>query len=332
MTSIALIQLTDRHTEVFGGLIALFSDLFKHIHIYYTPYSSDYSHYYKKALKHEKSTIYLHHNENKQLKPHNLYVFVTGYDYITEYDRFNHLIDSIPKSQLLLLSHHSDEYEELKELRTSGVFAITPVYKSAPCFLTYSDIPLKTFKPMKNNKINILLSGFTNPFNKDLNGFTHMLRQFARHRINCFKFHVVNYYPIPEFEDFGDLCKVYVDSKASDMIRLLSHVDYVMTLTKKNSSYHKKQLTGIIPLAVSMGVPLIVDKDLARIYGLSSKNSIIYEYPKENSVTTIKDTVLSLVHKQNRYKTLRKNMIVYRNRMVHYYKGKMKKYLNKLKL
>jgi hypothetical protein len=328
MSSIAIIQLTDKHTEVLGGLITLFGDLFKHIHIYYKSYPSDYANLYKNELKSSKYSVYLH-KDHFEMGKHNLYVFMTGVEYISEYDDNKSLIDSIPSSRVLLLSHHSDEYDELKHLQVGGIFAISPVYKKVPYFLTYADMK-RPIKSMTNGKINILLSGFTNPLNKDLRGFIHMLRQFYKYNITCFKFHVVNYYPIPEFEEYGDLCKVYVDMKAAGMMRLLSQVEYVMTLTKKNSSYHRKQLTGIIPLAVSMGVPLIIDRDLAQIYKLSSQNCVIYDYPSEKNFQVIKETVVSLIHCQNKYRTLRKNMNSYRNRMMAYYKNKMKKYVQSI--
>jgi hypothetical protein len=337
MSSIAIIQLTDKHTEVLGGMLTLFGDLFKHIHIYYKSYASDYANYYKNELKSSSYTVYLHDlNKDSTVSfgKHNLYVFMTGMEYVDEYDKYKEQIDAIPCSKVLLLSHHADEYNELKDLPVGGIFAISPVYKKekVPYFLTYSDMK-KPIKSMHNDKINILLSGFTNPHNKDLRGFIHMLRQFHKYNITAFKFHVVNYYPIPQFEEYGDLCKVYVDLKAAGMMRLLSRVEYVMTLTKKNSSYHKKQLTGIIPLAVSMGVPLIIDKDLANIYRLSSQNCIVYDYPSENSFQVVKETVLSLMSRMarsNRYKKLRKAMYAYRDRMIQYYKNKMKKYVQKV--
>ena len=101
-----------------------------------------------------------------------------------------------------------------------------------------------------------------------------------------------------------------------------------MTLAKKNSSYHKKQLSGIIPLAVSTGTPLIIDKDLATIYGFSKKNSVIYPFTGMN---TIQDVVLSLQEiSQKRYSSLRKNLIEMRKKVINKDSTRMKEYVQKI--
>ena len=197
-------------------------------------------------------------------------------------------------------------------------------------FLTYANIVDKKYtrKSKINGKINILLSGFTNPDNKDLDGLIKLLDYLYDNSIDLFKFHVVNYYPLEELDVYGDLCKVYVDLKAKEMMKLLAEVDYVMTLTRKNSSYHRKQLTGIIPLAISMGVPLIIDKDLAHIYEVSPKNSVVYPF---TGVNTIKKTVLSLISiSPSKYNSLKKGVLSYRKKMVSHYQKKMKSYVKKI--
>lgn len=144
MSSVAVIQLTDRHTEVVGGMITLFGKLFKYIDIYYKSYDSDFCNYYKDILKSPDYTIRLHKNP-KKIGKHDLYVFMTGLEY------FDFEEDIIPPERTLLLSHHVDEYkEDLKYLKDiAGVFAISPVYKKykkVPYFLTYSNIVNKIEK------------------------------------------------------------------------------------------------------------------------------------------------------------------------------------------
>lgn len=321
--SVAFLQLTERHTEVFGGLITLFKDLFEKLDFYYIPYQSDFSKYYKQIFgKDVKMTFHnLLSNPNISLS-HNLYVFVTALEYIDNLDNNDYNLSKIPKNKILLLSHHADEIHQLFEF-SSSVFAITPVYKKVPSFLTYFNLQKYT-KNVKNNKINILLSGFTNPDNKDLNRLIKIFDMLKKQNNRQFIFHIINYYPLVKLKKYSDICKLYIDANSKTMMKLLNKSNYVMTLTKNNSSYHKKQLTGILPLAVSLGIPLIIDKPLAKIYGLSRNNSITYSF------NNLKDTILSLPSISNeKYDKLKKNLSNYRKKMISYNKKKMKKMIQR---
>ena len=133
-------------------------------------------------------------------------------------------------------------------------------------------------------------------------------------------------YPIEELDNYKRICKVYVDMSARKMMKLISEADYVLTLVKKNSSYHRNQLSGIIPLAVSIGTPLIIDRDLAEIYGLSESNSLIYDFSGPN---TIKNTVLNTRKSQSKDQRS-KSLIRYRDKMINVYQKKMKEFLKKI--
>ena len=133
-------------------------------------------------------------------------------------------------------------------------------------------------------------------------------------------------YPIEELDNYKRICKVYVDMSARKVMKLISEADYVLTLVKKNSSYHRNQLSGIIPLAVSIGTPLIIDRDLAEIYGLSESNSLIYDFSGPN---TIKNTVLNTRKSQSKDQRS-KSLIRYRDKMINVYQKKMKEFLKKI--
>ena len=237
-------------------------------------------------------------------------------------------------SQTLLLSHHTSQKAELQKLGTLGVFSISPVYHKVPYFLSFykSRNIDKSKSPTKSSpSLTLLFSGYTNPDNKDLKGLIRLLDHVQREKLPI-KVNVVNYYPIEELDEYTPICKVYVDMSARKMMKLISEADYVLTLAKKNSSYHRNQLSGIIPLAVSIGTPLMIDKDLAEIYGLSESNSLIYEFSGPN---TIKNTVLNvLIKKQSskgqckgQNKEQRRSLIRYRNKMIKVYQKKMKEFL-----
>lgn len=316
--SIALIQLTDKHTEVMGGLISLFQKSFRNFYIYYERYPSHFCNYYKSELETKTLSIHLRSIKGKpKIGKHDLYVFATALEYI----EFNPQKWGIPPCRTLLLSHHSGQYSELKG-KGAGTFAISPVYKKVPHFLTYFNL---SSNKVKEKKINIFLSGFTNPNNKDLTGLRRLFLFLQKNEITDFRFHITNYYPIEELDEFSSICKIYVDVKANKMMKLLSNANYVMTLAKKNSSYHTKQLSGIIPLAVSTGTPLIIDQELANIYGFSKKDSIIYPFTGMN---TIRDVVLSLQEiSQKKYSSLRKNLISMRKKVIKKDSSRMNEYV-----
>ena len=319
--SIALIQLTDKHTEVVGGLISLFEKSFKNFYIYYESYPSDFCTYYKTALQSPNIRINLI-KDPKVVDVHDLYVFVTGVEYVLF--KNDKILRNINTSKVILVSHNTEEYDYLKNEDVS-VIAITPVYKKLSHFLTYCKLPLKNLHTNSSSKIKIFLSGFTNPQNKDLKGLKRLFRYLIKKSIDVFEFNITNYYSIDELDEFSDICKVHVDANAQKMMKILSESDYVMTLTKENSSYHTRQLTGIIPLAVSLGIPIIMDKDLAKIYGFSSKNSIIYSF---NGINTVKDIVLSLIYIYENYNNIRKELIKLRNSTILKERNKMIEFLN----
>ena len=317
--SIALIQLTDKHTEVVGGLISLFEKSFKNFYIYYQSYPSDFCSYYKSNL--QSSTVKINLIKNPEIiGVHDIYLFITGIEYI--FYKNDKILRNISRSKIILLSHTTEEYETLKE-EDVALIAITPVYKQIPYFLTYCNLPLKK-SSTNQNKIKIFLSGFTNPRNKDLQGLKRLFRYLINKSINIFEFNITNYYSIDELDEFSDICKVHVDADARKMMKMLSESNYVMTLTKQNSSYHTRQLTGIIPLAVSLGIPLIIDKDLAKIYRFSNKNSIIYSF---SGINTIKDVVLSILERHKDYQYIRKELIKLRNSTIIQERNKMQKFL-----
>jgi hypothetical protein len=315
--SIALIQYTDKHTEVLGGLISLVGNTCKKLHIYYVPYPSDFVRYY--IDQHIVCTpIYTHKNIDEKMN-HDLYIFVTGMEYNGQTD----------PSKTLLLSHHTSEKNELQKLGTLGVFSISPVYHKVPYFLSfYKSKSILTSMCKSNQSLTLLFVGYTNPENKDLKGLIRLLNHVQSENLPI-KLNVVNYYPIEELDNYQRICKVYVDMSARKMMKLISDADYVLTLVKKNSSYHRNQLSGIIPLAVSIGTPLIIDRDLAEIYGLSESNSLIYDFSGPN---TIKNTVLNIFEQGNsKSKDQRsKSLIRYRDKMINVYQKKMKKFLKKI--
>jgi hypothetical protein len=145
--SIALIQYTDKHTEVLGGLISLVGNTCSKLHIYYAPYTSDFVRYY--IDQNIVSTpIYTHkikdENDPKLTKiNHDRYIFLTGMEYENQTE----------PSQTLLLSHHTSQKSELKKLDTLGLFSISPVYNKVPYFLSFYKSRINDKSKKKSYKV-----------------------------------------------------------------------------------------------------------------------------------------------------------------------------------
>lgn len=315
MRKIAIIQEDEKHTEVFGGLIEMCG--FNQIDIYFNKYPADFVNYYKKIFKSIMPTLNLNfYNLERHNIPliYDLYIYNTGVEYEGE----------TPKDKTLLLSHHVDEIRELRRLKPLDIIAITPIYEkyNIHSFLnvfhgTVSDTKFRS-------KINLLIVGLTNPENKDIAGVKKLLHTIQKNNLqDHFMVNIINYWEIKSFDKYvsENFCKLHININANKTMSLLSKSDFVLTIIKKNSDYHKKQLTGILPLSMSLGVPLVVDDKLADIYGLTKKEAVIY---KNTGVESLSKVVLELTKEES---SKRKQPIIeLRNKIIYNNIIKFKKF------
>jgi len=278
---VALIQLGQFHTEIIGGLINALSRPHINIIVYTSKYSSSFVPYYKKIFNNN-NIRWKYTNKYKNLKEKiekdcDLYVFMTGHEY--------QILQTNPY-KTFLITHITDNINYYNSFDTCGQIALSPVFKKEKIryFLNIFEAPqyIKTTKQLE-----ICIVGLTNPYNKDLDNFFLLLKYISQNN-NKVKnrkilFNIINYYKLPKkfhiYEKSG-LIKSYTDITASKTMKIIGKSDYVLVLARENSSYHTKQLSGIIPLAISVNTPLICDKKLAKIYSMS-RISITYNF-KDN--------------------------------------------------
>jgi hypothetical protein len=305
MKKIAIIQEDEKHTEVFGGLIEMCG--FNQIDIYFNKYPADFISYYKKIFNSIMPTLNLKfYNLEKHNIPliYDLYIYNTGVEYNGQ----------TPKDKTLLLSHHVDEIKELRRLKPLDIIAITPIYEkyNINSFLNVFHGPVLDNKI--KSKINLLIVGLTNPTNKDIAGVKKLLHTIQKNKLqDYFMVNIINYWEIKSFDKYVSekFCKLHININANKTMSLLSKSDFVLTIIKKNSDYHKKQLTGILPLSISLGVPLVIDDKLANIYGLTSKEAVIY---KNSDVDTLSKIVVQLTKQDS---VIRKKYIIeLRNKII----------------
>lgn len=296
MTTVGLIQLGEYHTEILGGVITAFLRPEISIRVYTPKYRASFVAFYRKIFK-DKNVSWIYNDKysledlsDKINKECDFFVFLTGHDYED--------IQTDPK-RTLLINHTTDDIKRYNSFDTCGQIALSPVFKPKKVrhFINAFEGPL--YK--KDDKtVNFCIVGLTNPRNKDIKKLEKTLKYIEKQGgvKGCkVKFHVINYYELPEsisrYQKSG-LVKGYVDATATKTMQIIGKADYVMVLASKNSSYHRKQLSGVIPLSISVGTPLICDKDLAKIYGMS-RISITYDFEGEYLINAIKKAVKKVV-------------------------------------
>ena len=99
------------------------------------------------------------------------------------------------------------------------------------------------------------------------------------------------------------------------LINLLSTIDFVLTLFKDNSNYHKNRISGIIPFCISYGIPFITDY---KYYHKNTfnfiDNNLIYHNNKD-------DFILSFNYSYNinnkEWLIMHKNILKYRDNIIN---------------
>ena len=179
-------------------------------------------------------------------------------------------------------------------------------------FLNIFKAPTKEHKD--RNKLNLFITGLTNPDNTDLKGLYNFLENIPKKVV----VHVVNYYKLEsKYNKFikSGIVKSYTDLDAQKMLELLGKCHFVLTIVRKNSSYHKEQLTGIIPLAISYGVPMIMDKKLSNIYGLSDISITYTFYDEVNSILRGVKKAIKFLEKED-YSKLQNKLVKFRDNVI----------------
>jgi hypothetical protein len=72
--------------------------------------------------------------------------------------------------------------------------------------------------------------------------------------------------------------KAFFGLKTNDLIEKLRSVKFILPIGKKGGWFYWQRLTGALPLAINLNIPLIIDEKMAKIYELE-ECSILY---KEN--------------------------------------------------
>jgi hypothetical protein len=193
-----------------------------------------------------------------------------------------------PPEKTVLIIHHGDDAKELKAMNCRAVMGLAPTIfakLNIPSILGLFRVPVKS---PSSRKTHLLIAGLTNPENKDITGVLTLMRAIRDGKFKSnIVIDVINYFELEkEWDEFVELgiCVPHIDTSSENMFKLLNRANYVLVIAKRGSSYHKKQLSGIIPLAVSTGTPLVMDEKLSSNYGFN-EIAITYTFNGRGSLT-----------------------------------------------
>jgi hypothetical protein len=286
MVHFALIQLTKKHTEIFGTFLEIILHNRWDITIYYNLHADEYSFlpYYMNIFQKNfeiKGTHKLVEDKNK----FDYFIWTSSSDenYIPECFKSHEYAD-----RSIFVQHQA---AHMKEYMYKNII-VSPVIKLDNLH-TYILPIYKNYKQMhyvvaQNQPIifgivggiRTLMNGKT--LDRDLEMIKTIIEKFPNEN---YEFHFFmrkwDWTWISKKYSFlvkNSKIKSFSGLKTPELIDKLRSVKYILPIAKKGGWFYWQRLTGVIPLSVNLNIPLIIDEKLAKIYGLE-EYSILY---KEN--------------------------------------------------
>ena len=107
-----------------------------------------------------------------------------------------------------------------------------------------------------------------------------------------------------------DNVEMIQEASTETIYERIRKASYVLIFPSENSWYHTDRITGALPLAVSVGTPIITTKMMKDIYGINHNQGILFG----NNPTELSDATLSI--DDNLYTSLVQNISKYRRRLI----------------
>jgi len=298
MINFAIVQFTKKHTEIFGTFIEIILRNKWNITIYYDLEKDDYTFlpYYLDLFEFSipiRPIKFLLENVS-QIQ---YFIFTSASDN-------NYLPEEFKNSSLLLKKsifiHH--QYFHFQSYMLKNII-LSPIIRSSDLTKATYILPIyKSYKKLhwKLNPKTIfaIIGGIRGNnsgtiFDRDINLIIEVLNKFPKLDFEfrffmrkwdwiwvCKRFPIIKKHP--KIKGFPSL-------PTKELIHHLHSIKFILPLAKKNGWFHNQRLTGSIPLAINLNIPLILDNTLADIYDLKN-SSICYE----NSLIEIIENVVNL--------------------------------------
>lgn len=312
MIHFALVQLSKKHTEIFGTFIEIILYYNWQFTIYYDKENDPYTflNYYTKIFEtplYILSTAQLEDNFNK----HDYFIFMTSADspHIPEYFKTKEM-----SNRCIYVNHQSSFSLPFmkKNIQMSPVIQIKDESKLLSCIIPFYKIYKKIHS--NYNSLNLAIIGAIRPHqkDKDLSLLLDLLK-IQNLKLNIYIFmRKMDWKVISNRNKFlreHPNIKFFPGLSTEKMIEKLKEVKFILPLSQQGGWFYWQRLTGTIPLAINLNIPLILDKKLAKIYSLEDCG-LLYE----NKISEILESIIS-ISEDNYYKLI-ENIVIYKKKQV----------------
>ena len=311
MIHFALVQLSKKHTEIFGTFIEIIKYYNWELTIYYDKDNDPYTfiNYYNKLFETSLNVIPIAQLQENSTK-HDYFIFTTSADApnIPEY------LKTPEMSNRCIYVNHQASYclpFMKKNIQMSPVINIkddTTVKRLYSCIVPF----YRQYKKIhaNYNSINLAIVGAIRPHQKDKDLSLLMdLLKIQDLKINIYIFmRKMDWKVISNRNKFlrqHPNIKFFPGLSTEKMIEKLRDVKFILPLSQQGGWFYWQRLTGTIPLAINLNIPLILDKKLAKIYNLE-ECGILYE----NKISEVLDLITSI--SEEKYYNLIENIVIYK--------------------
>ena len=321
MIHFALVQLSKKHTEIFGTFIEIIQYYNWELTIYYDKDNDPYTflNYYSKLFETSLNVIpttQLQNNYNK----YDFFIFTTSADaqHIPEYFKTKEM-----SNRCIYVNHQASFSLPFmkKNIQMSPVIQIKDDTKILSCIVPF----YRQYKKLhsKYNSNNLAIIGAIRPHqkDKDLSLLLDLLKN-SNFNLNIYIFmRKMDWKIISNRNKFlrqHPNIKFFPGLSTDKMIEKLKEVKFILPLTQQGGWFYWQRLTGTIPLAINLNIPLIMDRKLAKIYNLEDCG-LLYE----NKISEILDSIISI--SEENYYNLIENIVIYKKKQVS---NQRKQFLN----
>lgn len=308
MIHFALVQLSKKHTEIFGTFIEIINYYHWELTIYYDKDNDPYTfiNYYNKLFETTLNVLPTSQLQDNK-KKYDYFIFTTSADepHIPEYFKTPEM-----SNRCIYVNHQASYCLPFmkKNIQMSPIIQI----KDEKKLLSYIIPFYRQYKKIHSNynSQNLAIIGAIRPHqkDKDLNLLINLLKT-PNPKFNIYIFmRKIDWRVISNRNKFlknHPNIKFFPGLSTEKMIEKLKEVKFILPLSQQEGWFYWQRLTGTIPLAINLNIPLIVDKKLAKIYNLDNCG-LLYE----TAITEILEQITT-ISEEDYYKMV-ENIVIYK--------------------
>ena len=308
MIHFALVQLSKKHTEIFGTFIEIILYYNWELTIYYDKDNDPYTfiNYYNKLFETTLNvlpTTQLQENYTK----HDYFIFTTSADApnIPEYFKTPQI------SHRCIYINHQASYclpFMKKNIQMSPVINLKDDSIIKSCIVPFYRQYKKVHSNYNSKNLAIIGAIRLHQKDKDLSLLMDLLK------IPDLKFNIYIFMRKLDWKVISNRnkflrqhpnIKFFPGLSTEKMIEKLKEIKFILPLSQQGGWFYWQRLTGTIPLSVNLNIPLIMDKKLAKIYNLENCG-LLYE----NKISEILESIMS-ISEEDYYKLI-ENIVIYK--------------------